>query len=324
MMDTERNEYNLAQLARNGDLEALAELVELMRPRLFTLAYAELRHYQDAQDAVASALLQVCLHVGALREPRHVGAWIRRIVRNEALKILERRQAATPLPENDPPAAQAVEFQALYLDIRRALGRIPRDHARAIALFYLAGAPINEIARRTGRPIGTVKRWLHIGRRHLAEELEVYAPMTRTMAATIISTDLDEDTIAQWSEILRDAGFSKVILLNALPPLVQNGSSDSMEFHLPEQMADTRFVILDEQVGGRSAFELYTILKAAVESRDVACCIMLSSPPSESTVFAAWAAGFDLCLVKEKLSADEFRHFCGEIMSRLKNDHSGA
>ena len=36
----------------------LAELVERTRLRLFGLAYAELRLYEDAQDAVASALLQ--------------------------------------------------------------------------------------------------------------------------------------------------------------------------------------------------------------------------------------------------------------------------
>ena len=39
--------------AREGDREALADLVERTRLRLFALAYAELRHYEDAHDAVA-------------------------------------------------------------------------------------------------------------------------------------------------------------------------------------------------------------------------------------------------------------------------------
>lgn len=50
--------YELVKLARDGDREALADLVELLRPRLFGEAYFCLRHYHDAQDAVASALLR--------------------------------------------------------------------------------------------------------------------------------------------------------------------------------------------------------------------------------------------------------------------------
>jgi DNA-directed RNA polymerase specialized sigma24 family protein len=65
-MDAKPTEYDLALQARDGDPEALAELVERTRVRLFSLAYAELRHYNDAQDAVAAALLQICLHMADL------------------------------------------------------------------------------------------------------------------------------------------------------------------------------------------------------------------------------------------------------------------
>src|SRR2546423_6790205 len=91
MMDPEPNEYELALRARDGDREALAELVERTRLRLFALAYAELRHYEDAQDAVAAALLQICLHVGQLREPARVSVWMQRIVQNEVRRIVRGR-----------------------------------------------------------------------------------------------------------------------------------------------------------------------------------------------------------------------------------------
>ena len=75
-MDVKPDEYELACRAREGDREALSELVERERLRLFALAYAELRHYEDAQDVVASALLRICRHVGELREPERVRAWM--------------------------------------------------------------------------------------------------------------------------------------------------------------------------------------------------------------------------------------------------------
>lgn len=72
MMEAEHQEYELALRARDGDREALAELVERTRVRLFALAYAELRHYDDAHDAVAGALLRICRHVGELWQPEPV------------------------------------------------------------------------------------------------------------------------------------------------------------------------------------------------------------------------------------------------------------
>src|SRR5947209_6445405 len=91
MMDPEPDECELARRARDGDQEALSELIERVRLRLFALAYAELRHYDDAQDAVASALLRICRHVGELREPERARAWMNTIVRNEARRRLSSR-----------------------------------------------------------------------------------------------------------------------------------------------------------------------------------------------------------------------------------------
>jgi DNA-directed RNA polymerase specialized sigma24 family protein len=89
-MERTPNEYELAVRAREGDPEALAELVERTRLRLFALAYAELRHYDDAQDAVAAALLQICLHAHELRQPERVVAWMQQIVRNEVHRLRRR------------------------------------------------------------------------------------------------------------------------------------------------------------------------------------------------------------------------------------------
>ena len=51
-MEREQREYELAIRARDGDQEALAELVEQIRLRLFALAFAQLHHYDDAQDVL--------------------------------------------------------------------------------------------------------------------------------------------------------------------------------------------------------------------------------------------------------------------------------
>src|SRR5688572_17247700 len=92
-MDPEPDEIELARRARDGDREALGALVERLRPGLFALAYAELRQYEEAQDAVAATLLQICRHVGGLRDPERARAWIWSVARNEARQIRRHRNA---------------------------------------------------------------------------------------------------------------------------------------------------------------------------------------------------------------------------------------
>jgi RNA polymerase sigma factor (sigma-70 family) len=310
VMEMEPNEYELAIRARDGDREALAELVERLRMPLFSLAYADLRHYEDAQDAVASALLQICRHVGQLREPERVRAWMHQIVRNEVRQLLRSRgaQGLDIGPEQVDMLASEPGRLELRLDIQRALRQLPRDQARALTLFYLSGLSVQEIAQCTGRPQGTITRWLHLGRRQLAQHMEGHAPMAPDLAATIVANDLDPAVLQRLKDALHGAGFSKVDAhtgVQRLGDLYRVDRTDSAwpfpeQFHFSTLLQDSRFVLLDEWIAGRSAFELFSILKATPEGKNTAFGLMIQSPTREdSTVFAAWASGFDLCFARD-------------------------
>jgi RNA polymerase sigma-70 factor (ECF subfamily) len=329
-MEREPEDYRLAAQARLGDREALAELVERARVRLFALAYAELRHYEDAQDAVASALLQICRHAGELRDPATARAWMQSIVRNEVRQMRRRPNLATaPLQEAD--AAPAAEDGALLrLDIERALRQMPRDQARALALFYLSDLPVAEISRQTGRPEGTIRRWLHQGRRRLAIEMKGYAPMTPETTATILGTEFDPQLLQTLKTALNAAGWSHVNALTDVRDLsalyrIEKRSDESVAARSDEEgeaqspgarqdvlfsplLAGSDFLLLDEWIAGRSAFELFTILRATPEGKKTPFCLLIADPPADSSVFAAWISGFDLCLTKTN-SAESFHHF---------------
>lgn len=315
MMDTPADIAELAGAARNGDREAIEGLIEKVRPYLFAVAYAELRNYHNAQDAVSSAVLRICLCVDGLRDEAHARGWLRQIVLNEAHKVARRNPHCAAILDDLPADAHLSSVTALKLDIDRALRRLPRDNARVLSLFYLGGVSITEIARRTQRPVGTIKRWLHEGRGRLAKELEDYAPMKPSLKATLFSSDLPPETVDLIRQALIDSGFGDVSVMAEMPELVRTGEGDATEFHLPDGLRDTEFVILDEQVGGRSAFELWAILKAAAEWADIASGILLTRP-SSNTIFAAWAAGFDLCLGKGGLA--DLPRFCEKIREQIE------
>lgn len=323
----EQAEYELAVRARSGDKNALSALVERFRLRLFTVAYGELGHYEDAQDAVASALVRICEHIGDLKDATRFRAWMNAIVRNEARRLLQRRTRANSevslhaLPDLPAPPVQS----HLRLDVKQALRRLPVDQARAIALFYLANISIREIARRTGRPEGTIKSWLHYGRQQLTQTLKEYATMSPTeWTAAIVSTNLEPALLDSLTDALRAAGFGRINLCNnylEVARLVETGEGETREFHLPAPLKGANFVILDEWIEGHSAFELYPILRAAAEKTELAACILLDPTDAESnraSVFSAWVSGFDLCLNKP-VNPTEFQNLSRRIRESLQN-----
>jgi RNA polymerase sigma factor (sigma-70 family) len=292
-MNPEPDEYELAVRAREGDPEALAALVGRTRLRLFTLAYGELRNYEDAQDAVAAALLQVCLHVKDLREPASVRAWMARIVRNEVRRL--RRGAAEPVSSLEEAGAQAAEPGPywLRLDIERALRQLPGDQAGALRLFYLADLPIDEIARRLGRPEGTIKSWLHRGRQRLATEMEGYAPMARKPSPTpepaqhaaLIHSNLEPGLVQQVIETLRAGSYdTRVIVPDDLSRFI-------------EPLADVQVVLLDEWICARSALEFLMHIRANPPTCSVPVCLLCSAP-STFSITAFFAAGVERVIDK--------------------------
>lgn len=54
-----------------------------------------------------------------------------------------------------------------------ALRRLPEEQRTALALYYLLGMPVAEVARQTEAPVGTVKARLSRGRAALAGLLAV-------------------------------------------------------------------------------------------------------------------------------------------------------
>ena len=168
-MIPETREYDLALKAREGDREALSRLIAQTRGRLFALAYADVRHYDDAQDVVASALVRIVRHVHALQQPERIGPWMNSIVRNEARRMSQRRfeRQTELIVDEAQPRDEATNLQ-LRIDIERALAHLPRQHSSALRLFHLESEPIREIAARFGCSEGTVKSWLHRARRRIS------------------------------------------------------------------------------------------------------------------------------------------------------------
>lgn len=323
MMKPEPDELELAIRARNGNQEALGELIERLRVGLFALAYAELRHREDAQDAVAAALYQICCHAIDLRDPMSMRAWMYTIVRNQTHRMSRGKQAKSTVLDEALTVGVEDPSPILRLDIERALRQLPRDQARAVNLFYLRGWTIEEIARSLARPEGTIKRWLYQGRQRLAAQMKGYYPMQKTWKACVVAPEITPDQLLTFTDALKAAGYAEVHNVaevrcigdlyhmnttqqgvSGMEPglirLVGEGKSNQMNrrdadpsiIRLAGPLASSDFLLLGQQIAGHSAFEVMTLLRAISPTLPV--CLLLDTPAPDSTVLASWIGGFAL------------------------------
>jgi RNA polymerase sigma-70 factor (ECF subfamily) len=330
--ESQNEEYSLACRARGGDREALDQLVLRVRGALFAAAYTELRHYEDAGDAVAGALLRICRNVGSLRDPAQVRPWMLRITRNEAhrlrrsfrrdnLSLSELHVAASSESAAEP------ERSLTRMDVERALCHLPADQATASALYLLEGLGVEDIAARLARPTGTIKYWLSQGRTALRRRLEGYimatpspvSPNTSTITpgCLLLASDLTPTLVSEITDAMRDAGWTQTHHISAVADLNLSYAEDGKAArHLAEPMPLCRCVVLDEFVGKHSAFEIATLIRSTEWGRDTSLFLLADgskgSKEFDLTVLAAYVAGFDMLLSKP-FALQEFTNFMQRI-----------
>lgn len=125
----------------------------------------------EAQDLVQTTFEIAVRHIGSLRDPRALRAWLLRIQTREAFRVVRRLRRLARLDghvrELESPGADLAQRE----DMRRALITLPRRTRAAIALHYLAGLSVQETANVMGVSENTVKSQCKTGLARLREEL---------------------------------------------------------------------------------------------------------------------------------------------------------
>src|SRR5262245_54250631 len=88
----EVTDAELATLARAGDAQAVAGLLERHRPALYAAAIGVLGNRADALDAVQDTNVVALLRIGELREAAAAKRWLHTVLRNVCLMRLRQRR----------------------------------------------------------------------------------------------------------------------------------------------------------------------------------------------------------------------------------------
>ena len=160
-------------LVTDGQLDALQDLYDRYRTMAYSIALRITADPALAEDVVQDAFMGVWRNASRYIEGRgSVKTWVLSIVHHRAVDAVRRRRPTTELPEREeaPPAAltlpdvwQEVAGNLDRAEIASAMTTLSDVQREAIELAYWGGLTQQEIAARTGAPLGTVKSRVRLG-----------------------------------------------------------------------------------------------------------------------------------------------------------------
>ncbi|MDJ0786298.1 MAG: sigma-70 family RNA polymerase sigma factor [Myxococcota bacterium] len=172
----------LDRLAK-GDATAFLRFTRLVTGCLIQLrAYDFESEWDDLRQEVTAAVLEA-REKGRLQEPEALVAYVRAVTRNKVFDRIKRRirrseNETLPWEEASLPAAAVSgepEDPVGRQDLRDALATLPDEERTLVVGVYVEGHSYPEMARRSGVPLGTLKRRLRDGLARLRARLDAAA-----------------------------------------------------------------------------------------------------------------------------------------------------
>ncbi|MBC7789232.1 MAG: sigma-70 family RNA polymerase sigma factor [Anaerolineae bacterium] len=180
------SDEELLRRMHNGDADSLGRLYDRWSPLLFPLVVHLLTDPDEAEDVVQETFWQAWRHADRYDAARSdVAGWLFVIARSKALMRLRarRRRREEPLPSADAPELVApladpavnAELAGRRAIVLAALAGLPPEQRHTVDLAYFHGMTQQEIAERTGQPLGTVKGRIRLALEKLRQPLAALA-----------------------------------------------------------------------------------------------------------------------------------------------------
>ena len=165
---------HLVRRCLRGSPDATRELVERFQPEVYALCARLVGHRHDAEDVTQEVFLRVFRSLGRWDGVRPLRPWVLGFAVNRCRSWVGRRRRV-PEPVDylhDVPGRPSEKpADELTAALRAAVDGLRAEYREVFVLFHEHGQPYEDIAAALGRPVGTVKTWLHRARLEVFERL---------------------------------------------------------------------------------------------------------------------------------------------------------
>ncbi len=180
---SELDDTALIALIARRDEGALGTLYDRYSRLAFSLAMRVVGERSLAEEITADAFVSVWRAAGSFTEERgRFVTWLMSVVRHRAIDELRRLNVrpegssvelnealqSTALPDGLDDLMDVRQRQVI---VRSALASLPPPQRQALELAYFGGLTQQEIADKTGTPLGTIKTRMRLGLLKMRDEL---------------------------------------------------------------------------------------------------------------------------------------------------------
>lgn len=168
------HDVQIVKRAITGDKEAFEQLLYLEEEKLYYAALSYVGNKEDALDAIQETACKAYLTVKQLKKPEFFSTWLFRILIHECYRLLKKGQRIVPFEEDEllKRLNQQPYDNDNPIDLTEALQQLDHSYQTALILYYYRDLPIKQIAEVMEKPVGTIKTYLHRGKKQLKRELE--------------------------------------------------------------------------------------------------------------------------------------------------------
>ena len=149
--------------------EQLGQLILTSEDMMYRVAKTLLRSDADCADAIQEAIVKAFSGLHPLRRDSYAKTWLVRIVINECYTIMRKEKRVVSIEDYTPE--EEAESTRDYSDLYEAVSRLPKEQRLSVALYYMEGYSVKEIAGLMETSESAVKSRLARARARLKQEL---------------------------------------------------------------------------------------------------------------------------------------------------------
>lgn len=172
-------EYDDERVRACLEQERFQEAFELLLThydgKVFRMAYAILGNRSLAEETSQDIFMRIWRALPHYRGDAMVSTWVFAIARNTCLTALKSARLRSTVSLDEPATRGAVESrfapaqnQRPGPDVMALVQKLPQKYRQVILLYYMEEKSYEQVSRELDLPIGTVRSYLHRGKKVLA------------------------------------------------------------------------------------------------------------------------------------------------------------
>lgn len=183
-LEQEVNDWQLLDLAGQGDEEAFRTLVERHQDRLIRLCQRMLQDREEALDAAQEVFIKAYGKAGKLSPKGEFFTWLYRVATNHCLNKIRRRRIVRFLPigesrddetgwpepaDNAPAPDQELAARERWQATKQAIARLPENQRAVLVLTKFEGLSYRQVAQTLQISEGAVESRLFRAMKNVAK-----------------------------------------------------------------------------------------------------------------------------------------------------------